>query len=41
MDEEEEVLGEDSLKRSDDELDISPEGMEDDFGLEDPDDNYH
>ena len=39
-DEDENVLGEDEFKM-DDELELPPEEMEDDFGLEDPDDNYH
>jgi hypothetical protein len=42
-DEDEEVVGEDSFGLDDDtELDIPPAGgIEDDFGLNDPDDKYH
>ena len=40
-DEDEDEIKEDSLDLDDDALDMPPEGMEDDFELEDPDDRYH
>jgi hypothetical protein len=42
MDEEKEEIEEGGFNLdSDEELDLPPEGMEDDFGLEDPEDKYH
>jgi hypothetical protein len=40
MDEEKE-LEEDGEIKLDEDLDLPPEGMGEDFGLEDPDDHYH
>ena len=43
MDGEEDVLEEEREFKTDEEgeLDSPPEGVEEDFGLEDPDDRYH
>lgn len=40
MDDDEKEV-EDGEIKLDDDLDIPPEGMGEDFGLEDPDDRYH
>lgn len=40
-DEDEEELKEGGLELDDDALDMPPEGMGDDFELEDPEDKYH
>ncbi len=39
MDDEKEV--EEEREPKDDDMDMPPEGMGEDFGLGDPDDNYH
>jgi hypothetical protein len=41
MDSDDEEIKEEGLELDDDILDLPPEGMGEDFGLEDPDDKYH
>lgn len=41
QDEEEDIIEEEGFKIDDDGLDVPPDGIGDDFGLEDPDDKYH